>query len=398
MFHTHFYYMAEKRLTCYQMKINGDTNSGDPIGWGLQPSTFYNGLRSTAASAYLSSPPVNLTIKVNSIVCQVLFDDSKTAIGVKTLSGETYQASNEVILSAGSLDTPKILLLSGVGPADELSDLSIPVVEDLPNVGKNMKDHCCVTTTLLFKPDAPAPEVPAGIEDSSRPISELDPLLQVGLEAPMAWFSSPIVKSSAEFAALDEKTRARLDKVPSYELLTINLPIGTDLPPIAFESSSKVLTFVAAVMNAQSSGSVTLASSDPTAQALVDVNYLSHPYDQRVVIESLRSITAMSEVPSLAAITEKRIEGPPSDADDETILEHCKKSVSPVWHFASTCKMGRDGDETSVVDTRFRVRGVQGLRVVDLSVAAVLPNNHTQSTAYLIGETAAEKIIAEYGF
>src|ERR1700710_2183607 len=109
------------------MELNGDINSGDSTGWSLGPSTFYGGLRTTAASAYLSSPQANLTIKVKSIVSQVLFDDSKTVIGVKTLSGETYHASKEVIVSAGSLDTPKILLLSGVGPADELSALSIPV-------------------------------------------------------------------------------------------------------------------------------------------------------------------------------------------------------------------------------------------------------------------------------
>lgn len=138
------------------MKLSADGNSGDPTGWFIPPSSFYGGLRASASIAYLSSPPSNLTIKAESIITQVLFDDSRAATGVKTLVGVTYNASKEVILSAGSIDTPKILLLSGVGPAAELAKFSIPIVADVPNVGKNMKDHCYTTTTLLLKPDAPA--------------------------------------------------------------------------------------------------------------------------------------------------------------------------------------------------------------------------------------------------
>jgi choline dehydrogenase-like flavoprotein len=122
-----------------------------------------------------------------------------------------------------------------------------------------------------------------------------------------------------------------------------------------------------------------------------------HPYDKRVAIEALRCPTEFSEVPAFEKVTARRIEGPSKNADDVTLWEHCKKAVAPVWHFAGTCKMGRDGDEAAVVDKEFRVKGVEGLRVVDLSVLPVLPNNHTQSTAYLVGETGAEKLIAEYG-
>jgi choline dehydrogenase-like flavoprotein len=86
----------------------------------------------------------------------------------------------------------------------------------------------------------------------------------------------------------------------------------------------------------------------------------------------------------------------PADDSDEALLEHCKKSLLPIWHFVGTCKMGKRDDESAVVDKNFRVKDIKKLKVVDLSVAAVLPNNHTQSTAYLIGETAAEKMIKEY--
>lgn len=350
---------------------------------GMGPSTYHNGLRVTAASAYLSSPPSNLTIKVASFVSRVLFNEQKTAVGVETLSGETFNASKEVILSAGSVDTPKILLLSGIGPKDELSALSIPVIENVPGVGKNLVDHCYATTTLLLKPHAPVP-----------PLAQ-NPFLQVGLEVPMAWISSPVVKSSAEFAALDSKSQEWLEKVPSYQLLVPDVPLAAErLGPETFAADAKLLTFAAVVMNAQSRGSVKLSSADPAVPPLIDLNYLSHPYDRRVIIEGLRAVTKLSEVPSIAAITERRLEGPSGDVDDETFLEHAKAAVNPVWHFAGTCRMGRDDD--AVVDKHFRVKGIKGLRVADLSVAAVLPNNHTQSTAYLVGEIAAEKLIAEY--
>jgi choline dehydrogenase-like flavoprotein len=350
----------------------------------MGPATFYKGYRTTARTAYLSSKPANLTIKVNTIVSGVIFDGSKRATGVKTLDGQTFHAIKDVILSAGSIDTPKILLLSGIGPAPDLSALSIPIIQNL-SVGQNLTDHCFVTTTLLVKPHVPVPIAP---EDAAL----------ITLPCPMAWLSSPAVKESSEFAALDGKTKEYFLKVPSFEYFVSPIGFSPLLPPLA--DSDAVLTFGAVVMNAQSTGTVKLASADPTLPPLIDANYLSHHYDRRVVIEALRSILEYSEAPTFAAMTQRRIEGPSANADDESLWEHSKKTVSPVWHFASTCKMGKDVEEISgesVVDTKFRVRGVKGLKVVDLSVAAVLPNNHTQSTGYLIGETAAEMIIAEYG-
>lgn len=115
-------------------------NSGDPTGFGLAPTTYYRGLRITGATAYLVSPPSNLTVLANNIVSRVLFD-GKTAVGVETLYGKQYHATKEVILSAGTFDSAKILLLSGVGPETELLKNSIPIIHNLPSVGKNMIDQ-----------------------------------------------------------------------------------------------------------------------------------------------------------------------------------------------------------------------------------------------------------------
>ena len=195
----------------------------------------------------------------------------------------------------------------------------------------------------------------------------------------MAWLSSPAAKSSKEFSALPKETQAFLQKVPSYEL------IATRLPPTMYNLSPDAcaMNFAIGVMNAASTGSITLASSDPSVAPNIDVNYLSHPYDRRVAIEGLRALVAFSHMPAFAAVTETVIEGPDEDSEEE-LWAHAKKSVAPVFHFAGTCKMGREEDEMAVVDSDFKVRGVTGLRVVDHSIAPLMVNNHTQSTAYLI--------------
>lgn len=238
----------------------------------------------------------------------------------------------------------------------------------------------------------------------------------VGPQAPMAWLSSPTIKSSPEFFALTKDTQAFLQKVPSFEFITTSIPLGAGVHE-TLSPGDQVITFIAAVMNSQSTvGSITLASANPADSPLIDVRYVVHPYDRRVAIEALRAIIEYSTVPTFAAITEKRIEGPVSDSDED-LFDHVKKSLSPVYHFGGTCRMGREGDEKTVVDTGFKVKGVKGLRVADMSVAPLMMNNHTQSTAYLIvslayfyylhllegytndckqGETASEKIIAEY--
>lgn len=300
----------------------------------------------------------------NSIVTKVLLDESRRAIGVSTLSGQVYKARKEVILSAGAFDTPKILLLSGIGPSEDLAKHSIPVYHDLPGVGKNMRDHCFISLDILLK---------EGVHAVPTPVSD------TGLQTPMAWVSSPEVKSSAEFHSLPKSTRDFLQKVPSYEFLFSQLPPNVALP----RPDAEVFQVNVAVMNGQSRGNVTLASSDPTVPMNIDLNYLSHPYDRRVAIEALRAGLALSRVPTLKNVSEKILNGPKSESDED-LFEFAKQFVQPVWHFARTCRMGKDGDEMSVVNKDFKVRGIKGLRVADHAVVPLMINNHTQSTCYLI--------------
>lgn len=283
-------------------------------------------------------------------------------------------------------------MLSGIGPSAQLSKFSIPPRVDLPGVGEGLKDHSFFCTTILLK--SPAAETVR--EPPTSPPNESNPLLaripHSGDQCAMGWFSSPEVKNSKEFSQLDDRTKAFLEKVPSFENMTNNIPITVQHLDL---NGAPVVTFLAAIMNPQASGSVRLSSANPKDAPLVDPQYCAHPYDRRVAIECMRQMMRFARQPVFAEQTERFLDGPQSDSDED-IWEFYKAACMPVWHYSSTCKMGKDDDATAVVNRDFSVRGCKGLRVVDMSVCPVLPNNHTQSTAYLIGETAAEKLIAEY--
>ena len=348
----------------------------------------------TGSTAYLSLPPKNLTISTDSEVARLNLDSSNKATGVETISGRTYHATKEIILSAGTFNSPKILLLSGIGPEEQLSQLSIPVKVDLPGVGDDLRDHCMFITTILLKPTALDLPSVGLLDDQQNPIVARDPLFYAGPQCLMGWISSAKVKASEDFHALDQGTKDYLSKVPSLELMATNVPVSTAHLPLG--ENATVVSFLCAVMNPQASGSVKLSSADPKDHPIIDPKYCAHPYDRRVAIEAMRTLMEYARQPIFAEVTDKFLDGPANDSD-ESIWEYCKKTLIPVWHFAGTCKMGKDDDEKAVVNKDFKVKGVKGLRVADVSICPVLPNNHTQSTAYLIGETIAEKMVAEYG-
>jgi choline dehydrogenase-like flavoprotein len=210
----------------------------------------------------------------------------------------------------------------------------------------------------------------------------------------MGFLKDESLYSSAEFLALDEKTQAHLKKptVPSWEFGT-GLPV---LGPPRPGPPKQYLNNIAILMNPQSRGFVRLRSTDPREPALFDPKLVSHPYDQRVLITAARSIIAFLRTPSIASTIEAlnniplNERGEPSD-DEEDIVSFLKKNVRSTWHMSGTCKMGNDADEMAVVDAKFRVRGVEGLRVVDLSVLPFLLNAHPVAAAYAVGNIAADK-------
>ncbi|KAL3420704.1 glucose-methanol-choline oxidoreductase [Phlyctema vagabunda] len=387
-----------------QIKLgtNPDINSGNPIGMGIGGFTLHEGRRTTARS-YLDNAPENLTILPKSAVAKTLISGRKV-VGVVTSDGRRFSAKHEVILSGGALNTPQLLMLSGIGPAEELKQHGIPLVHDLPAVGRNLQDHCFSGASILLKPGTHGQNHRMAFETNTDAMaaarlkyfeSRTGPLTEFYSATPMGFFKNENVLNSAEFKALDQATQEHLKKptVPIYE-------IASHVPPLyigehQLTAEDNYLCALGFPMNPQSEGYVRLASADPKDPPLVDPQLLSHPFDRRVAIEALRSVMDLLEAPVFQKETVKMIGGPKSRSDAD-ILDYIQGGLASSWHMCRTVKMGKRDDAQAGVDTDFRVLGVENLRVVDMSVVPILPNCHAMSVAFLVGEVAADKLTKEY--
>lgn len=198
---------------------------------------------------------------------------------------------------------------------------------------------------------------------------------------------------SAEFMALDATTQTHLlkSRIPCYEF-------GTGLPLLSAPPGppTQHLISLGVLMNAHGRGSVTLQSSNPRQPALFDPKLVTHPYDQKVLAIAAKRIMAFMKTPSIAETIERPAKIPASDSDED-VLAFVKLNLNSTWHMSGTCKMGDGEDDMAVVNTEFEVRGVEGLRVVDLSVLPFLLSMHPDAAAHLMGEVAAEAVWRQHG-
>jgi choline dehydrogenase-like flavoprotein len=291
-------------------------------------------------------------------------------------------------------------LLSGVGPAKELEELGIEVVHDLPGVGKNLQDHCHFPLTAILKNHVrpPNPLRPGSdVLTAARSTFASDgtgPLSYVNGSYVMGFLKDTELYNSDEFKSLDTHTQAHLLKptVPAWELGT-GLPLlGPPLPG----PPKQYLVNIGVLMNPQSRGVVTLQSSHAREPALFDPRLLTHPYDRKVLITAAKSIMAFLKTPCIAETIASPGNMPASDSDED-VLAFVKLNLKSTWHMSGTCKMGGKEDGAAVVDAEFGARGLDGLRVVDLSVLPFLVNAHPVAAAYLVGEIAAKVVGERYG-
>ncbi|KKK21190.1 hypothetical protein P175DRAFT_0439084 [Aspergillus ochraceoroseus IBT 24754] len=380
------------------LPLNLDHNSGNPIGMAVGINSAYSGVRTTAADL-LRDAPENLTIIPASPVQRVILD-GKIAVGVES-NGLQYLASKDVIISAGSLDSPKILMHSGIGPADQLEKFNIPVVKDIRAIGHGMRDHPFVPLCFLRNPETNDRNSFFGKQEAMDAAMEqwmidgTGPWARYASQILMGWFKSDRITQSAEFKALPASTQEFLNRptVPHYELAS-HFPIHMLVPELTQDYSYVCFAFF--LMNQQSKGEVRLQSSDPNEPLLFNANFLAHPYDRRVCIEAARELLRVTNHEAFKKDTVSMILGPASESDED-ILEFCKNLVGSAWHMTGTVKMGKPGQADAAVDSKFRVCGVENLRVADMSVVPVMTNNHTQATAYVTGASCADILIAEYG-
>ncbi|KAF1846496.1 GMC oxidoreductase [Cucurbitaria berberidis CBS 394.84] len=382
-------------------KVCLDPNSGNPVGVSIFPSSYSNEGRSTSAIAHLLNPPENLEIWTNAKVQRLIWEGTRV-VGVVTSDGREAAATKEVILCGGAIDTPKLLLLNGIGPKAELETLGIEVKQHLPGVGKHLQDH--VLAFMSVEVDGSSNDRYT-FESNENLVAEADKAWKQDQSGAFALQQSVLWGGFLKLTGLDNLPEYRdlppdrkefiaRDAVPTYEFINNSLlwPPGTQLTP-----GNSYMTCIAFLMNPQSEGSVTLKSTDADDNPKIMLNYLTHPYDARIMREAIRSTwTKIIENPTLKNSVRKTLCGPASLSDDD-VDAFMRANSGTVWHANGTVKMGKAGDEGACVDSAFKVFGVQGLRVADLSVCPLTTNNHSQATAYLVGQKAAEKLLVEYG-
>jgi choline dehydrogenase len=346
-----------------------DTNGPHPAGVGVSPSNNLDGMRMSVALTHLQPMRhyLNLTVRGGVFVRKILFKGLR-AVGVEAESGGkvfTVEA-DRVVLSAGAIRSPQLLMLSGIAPKDQLQAFGIPLVHELPGVGQNLWNHLSTQMTFKVKDGISLTAHVDAVHFSLHYTSE-------GSSASndMVLRTSPIV---------DE----RLERVPGVRTRYLN----GDVPP------DRVARISCTLGLPDGAGYVRLASADPRVQPSFHYCYLQHPNDRRRVREGLRLASRLLASAAYTDVVDHRIH--PTDAilaDDDALDLWTRQTVGTARHVSGTCKMGPDSDPMAVVDQYCRVKGVQGLWVVDASVMPRIPRSGgAHATVIMIGERVVDWI------
>ena len=348
-----------------------DTNGLHPAGLGVSPSNNIDGVRMSTAMTHLN--PVrhhlNLTVRGGVFVRRILLKDGE-AVGVEAESGgKVFQVeAGRVVLSAGAIRSPHLLMLSGIGSEDQLRRFGIPTVCHLPGVGQNLWNHLSAQMTFKVKDGISLAAHTDAAHFCLHYTAEGS-----GAINDMVLRTSPVVDERRERIP-GVRTRYLSGDVPPEQVARISCTLG--LP--------------------DGSGCVELASADPNVQPSFDYRYLRHPNDIRRVREGLRLANRLLESDAYKDVADHRIH--PTDdilADDDALDLWIRQTVGSARHVSGTCKMGPDTDPMAVVDQYCRVKGVQGLWVVDASVMPRIPRSGgAHATVIMIGERAVDWIVA----
>ncbi|MDA0662905.1 MAG: choline dehydrogenase [Proteobacteria bacterium] len=360
-----------------------DFNSGDQEGVGFYQLTTRNGRRCSAAVGYLN--PVkhrsNLTITTEALVHRVVFE-GKRAVGIEfSVNGEKRIArvtkdGGEVLLSCGAVASPKVLQLSGVGPAPVLQEFGIGMVHELPGVGMNLQDHLAARS--VYKTNEPS---------LNNEVNSILGKIRIGLE--YALFRKGPMTIAAGHVGMFAKTRPDLE-TPDVQFHVIPLSITG-----VGKALHKFAAFTASVcqLRPESRGHVVIKSTDPSVDPAIHPNYLSTVNDQQTIVDGLRLSRKIMATPTMKKLVIEEFAPGPATQTDEQLLQFARDTGSTVYHPVSTCKMGPDS--MAVVDERLRVHGMQGLRVVDASIMPTLNSGNTNAPTIMIAEKAADMILQD---
>jgi choline dehydrogenase len=359
---------------------NDDFNGETQEGAGFYQTTSRKGWRCSSATAYLrpARGRANLTVVADAHSTGLLMEGRRAA-GVKFKrhgAGLVIRATREVILCGGAIASPHLLLLSGIGPAEHLQAVGVPVVHDLPAVGGNLQDH--FQARLQFRVNKP-------VSMNSRTNSLFGQFL-MGAEFALRR-TGPLTVSAGTSGLF-----ARV--LPTSETPDVQYHF---LPFSADKTMEKLhdfpgMTISACQLRPESRGTISLASADPHAKALIHANYLSTETDRRCMVEGIKLGRRLAQTRALGAWVEAEIVPGEALASDEEILGFIRRTGNTIYHPSGTCRMG--GDPASVVDPELRVRGIEGLRVADASIMPTVVSGNTNAPAIMIGEKCADMIKA----
>jgi choline dehydrogenase len=361
-------------------KRNGDFNGAEQDGVGPLQVTVRNMRRCSAAVAYLRPAlnRTNLRVVIHALAHRVLFD-GRRATGLEFAQDGVVRrvhASREILLAGGSINSPQLLQLSGVGPGELLSAHGIPVVHDLPGVGENLQDH--VNTRIVYR---------------VRNANTLNEISRSWLRQARAGLEYVLTRRGALMMGaapigLFVRTRAGLDSPDvQYQFLA-----GSFVQPGKEMHDFPGCQATCIPCRPESRGWLRIRSPFPAMPPAIQPNYLSTQGDKDTLVAGLRIARRVFQSPAMAALVVGEVMPGPTTDSDEDWLDHIRKNAGTTFHPTSTCMMG--SQERAVVDTELRVHGVEGLRVIDASIMPTVVSGNTNAATIMIAEKGADMILA----
>ncbi len=373
-----------KTLQGMGIPYNPDFNGAHQFGVGFMQHTidWKTHRRCSAVDAFLAPVMDNplLTIETGATVTALRMEGDRV-VGVDYAvngSRKSATAGAEVIVAAGAYQTPKLLMLSGIGPEDELARHGIGVKVALPGVGRNLQDHyeCPVVATTKGS---------FGYYGQDRGW----PMLKAGLQY-LLFKTGPVSTTGVETCAFfDPEGNNDEPTIQMFCVPTVYLDrdvMGTD--------PGDGVTINSLLLRPKARGSVTLASKDPFANPIVDTQIFAHPDDLKTTMAGFRFARTVLAATPMRDLIDKEIFPGADVASDEAIADHCRRTVKTGYHPVGTCKMGHDGDPDAVLDSHLKVRGTRGLRVVDASLMPTIVSGNTNAAVLAAAAKAADLILA----
>ena len=364
-----------------KLRFTADFTGGELHGVGYEQSTTYQGRRHSSSDAFLK--PVigdeRLTLVTEARANRILFD-GKRAVGVEYLhNGKVRRATaaRKVVLTAGAFATPKLLMLSGVGPADHLREFDIPVVVDLPGVGQNLQDHNEIFLSLSTK----GPFGYFGEDSGVKLVSNLAQYSTFG--------TGPITSTGSEtmaFVNIDDDQEA-----PDIQIYCIGL-----MWPTLTINPRNAVTLLANLVRPLSYGSVRLQSADPDADPEVNPNWMSHPEDTRRLLKAFKYLRQIATTEPFAGIIEEELSPGAGITSDEDLIAYMKRTTESNYHPVGSCRMGVEDDPMTVVTPDLRVKGIEGLRVMDASIMPMIISANTNATVMAVADKGVDLMIGAY--